>query len=93
MGLGMNGKQILEIRNAMGLSQVQFAQLFGVHFMTVSKWENESAFPSAYQAALMNQFAQTVTAKREQAKNEVKSLLFTAGVVAALAWLLTASKS
>ena len=89
----MTGEQILKLRSAMGLSQVQFAQLFGVHFMTVSKWENESAFPSAYQAALMQQFAATVAAKSEQAKNEVKNLLLTAGVIAALAWLLTASKS
>ncbi|MEX2343553.1 MAG: helix-turn-helix domain-containing protein [Steroidobacteraceae bacterium] len=80
------------LRKALGLSQVQFAQLFGVHFMTVSKWEREVIAPSPYQAALMDQFAVTAAAKREQARNEVKSLLVGAGVVAALIWLLTAAK-
>lgn len=86
------GEQILELRKALGLSQVQFAQLFGVHFMTVSKWERGVIAPSPYQIALMNQFAQTAAAKQEQAQNEVKSLLVGAGVVAALIWLLTAAK-
>lgn len=86
------GEQILELRKALGLSQVQFAQLFGVHFMTVSKWERGVIAPSPYQIALMNQFAQTAAAKQGQAQNEVKSLLVGAGVVAALIWLLTAAK-
>lgn len=86
------GEQILELRKALGLSQVQFAQLFGVHFMTVSKWERGVIAPSPYQIALMNQFAQTAAVKQEQAQSEVKSLLVGAGVVAALIWLLTAAK-
>lgn len=86
------GDQILELRKALGLSQVQFAQLFGVHFMTVSKWERGVVAPSPYQVALMDQFARTAAAKQEQAQNEVKSLLVGAGVVAALIWLLTAAK-
>jgi transcriptional regulator with XRE-family HTH domain len=86
------GEQILALRKALGLSQVQFAQLFGVHFMTVSKWERGVIPPSPYQLALMNQFSQTAAAKQEQAQNEVKSLLVGAGVVAALIWLLTAAK-
>lgn len=91
MGLS-TGERILELRKALGLSQVQFAQLFGVHFMTVSKWERGVIAPSPYQIALMNQFAQTAAAKKGQAQNEVKSLLVGAGVVAALIWLLTAAK-
>jgi transcriptional regulator with XRE-family HTH domain len=83
--------QILALRTALGLSQIQFAQLFGVHFMTVSKWERGVIVPSTYQLALMNQFAQTAAAKQQQAQNEVKNLLVGAGVVAALVWLLTAA--
>lgn len=88
----MVGRDIAKLRKAMRLSQVKFAQLFGVHFMTVSKWENGFAFPSDHQSALMQQFSQTVALKREQAKSEVKNLLFAAGVIAALAWFLTAKK-
>lgn len=85
----MTAEQILALRTALGLSQVQFAQLFGVHFMTVSKWERGLAPPSAYQVALMTQFAQTAAAKQQQAQEVVKNLLVGAGVVAALTWLLT----
>ncbi len=88
----MTGDQILTLRTALGLSQVQFAQLFGVHFMTVSKWERGVVAPSTYQVALMNQFAQTAAAKQDEAKERVKNLLVGAGVVAALVFLLTAAK-
>lgn len=85
----MTGSEILGLRAALGLSQVQFAQLFGVHFMTVSKWERGVAPPSPYQLALMNQFAQTAAAKQEETKERVKNLLVGAGVVAALLFLLS----
>jgi putative transcriptional regulator len=87
----MTHHQILALRTALGLSQVQFAQLFGVHFMTVSKWERGIIAPSPYQVALMEQFAKTAAAKQEQAKEQVKNLLVGAGVVAALVWLLSAA--
>jgi putative transcriptional regulator len=85
----MPPEQVLALRNALGLSQVQFAQLFGVHFMTVSKWERGLVIPSPYQVALMHQFAQTAAAQAQQAQEAVKNLLVGAGVVAALAWLLS----
>lgn len=47
----------LEVRKALGLTQAQFAQLLGVHSMTVSKWERRVTMPSAYQTALMNEFS------------------------------------
>jgi putative transcriptional regulator len=84
----MPPEQVLALRNALGLSQVQFAQLFGVHFMTISKWERGLVVPSPYQVALMQQFAQTAAAQAQQAREAVKNLLVGAGVVAALAWLL-----
>lgn len=80
---------ILTVRKALGLSQVQFAQLFGVHFMTVSKWERGLVTPTPYQVALMNQFEQTAASKQEEAQRQVGALLVSAGVVAALIWLLS----
>jgi putative transcriptional regulator len=85
----MTSYQILQLRTALGLSQVQFAQLFGVHFMTVSRWERGVLLPSAYQLALLDQFALTAAAKQDEAKERVKQLLVGAGVVAALLFLLS----
>lgn len=73
----------------MNLSQAEFAQLFGAHFMTISKWERGIVAPSAYQEALLQQFERAVEAKQKQAAEEIKRLLVGAGVVAALAWLFT----
>jgi putative transcriptional regulator len=88
----MTPAAIAAIRKALGLSQVEFGQLFGAHFMTISKWERGLAKPSPYQIALMEQFARTAQAKQAEAQEEVKKLLIGAGVVAALIWLLTAAK-
>jgi putative transcriptional regulator len=88
----MTPAAIAAIRKALGLSQVEFGQLFGAHFMTISKWERGLAQPSPYQIALMEQFARTAQAKQAEAQEEVKKLLIGAGVVAALIWLLTAAK-
>jgi putative transcriptional regulator len=81
--------EIVQLRKNLGLSQVEFAQLFGGHFMTVSKWERGLSSPSAYQEALMRQFSSTAERKKAEASEEVKKLLVGAGVVAALAWLLS----
>lgn len=85
----MTPTEIRKLRLDLDLSQVEFAQLFGAHFMTVSKWELGKSAPSAYQEALMRQFQLQVKAKKDQAAEQVKKLLVGAGVVAALAWLLS----
>ncbi|MDH6170784.1 putative transcriptional regulator [Variovorax boronicumulans] len=83
---------ITSLRRALGLSQVEFGQLFGVHAMTVSKWERGLLSPTAYQLALMDQFQRTADQKKEQAQEQLKQLLVGAGVVAALVWLLGSGK-
>ena len=85
----MNREALVALRNSLGLSQGEFGQLFGVHAMTVSKWERGILVPTPYHVALMEQFRKTAAAREAQAKEEVKKLLVGAGVVAALAWLLT----
>lgn len=84
----MQALQIASLRHSLGLSQVEFGQLFGAHSMTVSKWERGVLKPTAYQVALMQQFHATANARKEQAQEQVKNLLVGAGVVAALVWLL-----
>ena len=73
----------------MALSQSEFAQLLGAHFMTISKWERGISAPTAYQGALLEHFKKVTSEKKAQASEEVKKLLVGAGVVAALAWLLS----
>lgn len=84
----MDSDAVARLRHDLGLSQIEFGQLFGAHFMTVSKWERGILRPSAYQLALMDQFRRTADARKVLAQEEVKKLLVGAGVIAALAWLL-----
>lgn len=85
----MQAQDITSLRKLLGLSQVEFGQLFDTHSMTVSKWERGILRPSAYQIALMNQFKKTADAKKDAEREQVKNLLVGAGVVAALVWLLS----
>lgn len=39
----MKGQRIREIRRALGLSGIQFAQVLGVHPTSISRWENSKA--------------------------------------------------
>jgi len=88
--------QISDLRVTLGLSQAEFAQLFGVHQMTVSKWERPHkpplATPTAYQTALMSAFSLTAQAKKAEVQQQVKNILIGAGVVAALVFLLSEVK-
>lgn len=88
----MNSQQIQKLRTDLGLSQPEFAQLFGAHSMTVSRWERGLATPTPYQLALMQQFRLTADTKKAEVDETVKNLLVGAGVVAALIWLLGAKK-
>lgn len=88
----MNSQQIQKLRMDLKLSQPEFAQLFGAHSMTVSRWEREMATPTPYQLALMQQFRKTTDARKAEVDETVKNLLVGAGVVAALVWLLGAKK-
>ncbi|MDE3022427.1 MAG: helix-turn-helix domain-containing protein [Pseudomonadota bacterium] len=85
----MTPNEIVYIRKSLGLTQADFARLFDVHIMTISKWERGVAVPSPYQVSLMEQFKLKATHEAEQAKSEVKNLIVGAGVIAALIWLLS----
>jgi transcriptional regulator with XRE-family HTH domain len=88
----VTGSEIAEVRKSLGLSQVEFAQLFDAHHMTVSKWERGVLSPSPYQVALMHEFHKAAEAERAKVQQEVKNLLVGAGVIAAIFWLLTTAK-
>lgn len=80
---------IMRIRKTLGLTQEQFSRLFDVHPMTVSKWERGQSEPTPYQAGLMESFGWTAERDIPGVRAQVKKLLVTAGVIAALTFLLT----
>ncbi len=82
----MESEEISGLRKKLGLNQVEFAQLVGVHPITVSKWERDDAVPTPYQNALFDQFK--TAAKDRVVRNTLKSILIGAGVALALALLL-----
>ena len=84
----MTKGEIRVLREAMQLSQADFGRLFGVHAMTVSRWERDLLRPTPYQLALMQEFRRAVDKRRTEVEREVGALLVGAGVVAALLFLL-----
>jgi len=86
----MTAADLQKLREKLGLSQVQLAQLLGVHPLTVSKWERGILAPTPHQNALLESFAKARSA-RKTIGDEVGDLLLTAGVVVALYALLSAA--
>jgi transcriptional regulator with XRE-family HTH domain len=69
------------------MTQAQFAQLLGVHPVTVAKWEAAVLEPTPYQASLIEQF-RVAGRKRDDAGEVAIGILVAAGVAAALFFLL-----
>lgn len=82
----MQTLDIRRLRRDLGLNQVEFAQLTGVHPITVSKWERHQAAPTAYQNALFHQFREA--SRDQEVRKTLKNVLVAMGVVLALALLL-----
>lgn len=86
----MTPDQVKRIRQELGLTQAQLAQLMGVHALTVSKWERGVGSPTPHQAALLDSFAKA--AKKQPGIGEtVAALLVGAGFAFALYHLLKAA--
>jgi len=86
----MTASDIQSIRVALRLNQLQFAQLLGVHPITVSKWERGLAVPTDYQQAFLSQFQ--AAAENKKVPNDLGNLLIVAGVIAVLVLLFQGSK-
>jgi transcriptional regulator with XRE-family HTH domain len=82
----MQGAEIKSTRELLGLTQVQFAQLLGVHPITVSKWERDVSPPTPYQNALFLQFQ--LAARNKEITETLAGVLISMGVIVALALLL-----
>lgn len=86
----MTPEQIKSIRKKLNLGQTEFGNLFGVHSMTVSKWERGVLNPNAYQIALLSDFEKA--ARNKAVQETIGNVLIGAGIAAALYLLLKNSR-
>lgn len=77
---------VLKLRNDLNLTQEQFAKLFGVHSMTVSKWERNILYPSMYQLYFMRLFEKS--AKIRQVRISTNAILWNEGIAPTFLFLL-----
>lgn len=87
----MTKEELRQVREGLGLTQEQFAQLLGVHTLTVSKWERGVLTPSPYQETLIQSFAKARQQAAAAGNASVAKVLLGAGVAAALFFLLKAA--
>jgi transcriptional regulator with XRE-family HTH domain len=86
----VNPPEIKSVREKLGLGQAEFAQLLGVHALTVSRWERGMLTPTPHQQAFIASFNRASTSE-ENIGSKVGALLVSAGVVVALYALLEAA--
>ena len=82
--------EVQSIRTRLGMSQVQLAQLLGVHPLTVSRWERGMLAPAPHQQAMLESFRRATSAKTDIGST-VGALMLTAGIAVALYALLHAA--
>jgi putative transcriptional regulator len=86
----MERTEVKATREALGLNQPLFAQLMGVHPITVSKWERGVTEPTPYQQAFFHEFQ--IAANNKEIHDTLKGVLIGAGAVMAILLLLQAAK-
>lgn len=82
----MDKDTIANIRKKLGLNQAQFAQLFGIHQMTISRWERGELVPTDYHVELLKDFK--IAADKKDTRDMISKLLIGAGIIAAVYFLL-----
>jgi DNA-binding XRE family transcriptional regulator len=80
---------IRDTRTTLGLTQSQLADLLGVHWITVSKWERGQLEPGPYHAGMILKFRDA--ARTKDIGRKVATALVTAGAIAAVFLLLRAA--
>ncbi|MDE2462670.1 MAG: helix-turn-helix domain-containing protein [Alphaproteobacteria bacterium] len=92
--MSMTPNEIRSLRTHLNLGQAEFAQMLGVHPMTVSRWEREKGAlsPTAYQEVLMKEF-KTAVSKDKAVGDVLKGVLIGAGIAAAIFLLLSKSRN
>lgn len=87
----MTPGQLQQVRQKLNLSQVQLAQLLGVHPLTVSNWERGVLRRPLTRAPFSIRLQKLGGGARKTIGDEGGELLLTAGVVVALYALLNAA--
>lgn len=90
-GMTSAGSQIRQVRERLGLSQPEFGQLVGAHWVTVSRWERDELVPTPYQAGLIQRFGEAAQDGKKKLGDQVKTTIVALGAVAALFLLLKAA--
>jgi len=85
----MTKEEIKKTRENLGLNQAQFGQLFGIHAMTISRWESGITQPSPHETALLTAFQTASQARDKKLTSDLKDVLVGAGIVTALLLLLS----
>lgn len=85
--------EIRNIRKRMNLTQSQFAQLIGVHSMTVSRWErpDAKAKPNNYQIQQLRMLDQGADTMNEDGWTQFQQLFAMGLFVGALALVVAAA--
>lgn len=79
---------IVQVREALGLTQVDFAILIGVHPLTISKWERKKLMPTQWQMGLIEAFG--VASKKPGLNRTTKRDLYALGSTKTIYKLLRA---
>ena len=61
----MTGREIRELRKKLGLTQEEFAQLLGVGYTTVNRWENDKSEPRGQVAQVLSKLKELVEEAEE----------------------------
>ncbi len=86
----MTGKDIRRIRKKLAMNQTQFAQLLGVHQITVSNWERDVSEPTPYQVSMIADFGKAAK-KNDQIGKVALGTMIGAGIGFAVYKLLEAT--
>ena len=93
MHLHISGAAIRQIRGELGMTQPQFAQLFGVHPMTVYRWEAELVSLSILHVeilvGLQAWLAEQNRRRQQELRDSIIKGLAIGGTIAGLALLLS----
>jgi len=84
------GKQVAGIRKSLGFTQAELASLFGVHALTISKWERGHLTPRPYPMAMLLAFEQGHK-RCPTIGSRVRGILASEGPVAGVHMLLRAA--
>lgn len=71
----MDGKDIQHLRDALGMTQEQFAQILGTAVATISRWENDKNVPRSDQMEMLKTLTTYIDKSEKERKELTQKLL------------------